>query len=68
MCAMLLRRTCKEICALLIAGEDKRLAVPDRVAIQLHLLACEMCPKFERQVVTMRNSLKRWRNYTSDED
>ncbi len=65
---MLLRRTCKEICALLIAREGKRLAVPDRVAVQLHLLACQMCPEFERQVLTMRNGFKRWRNYSSDED
>ena len=65
---MLLRRTCKEICSLLIAHEDKRLAVPDRVAVQLHLLGCEKCPQFERQVLTMRNDLKRWRCYASGED
>jgi hypothetical protein len=65
---MLLGRTCKEICARLIASQDKRLALPDRVAVQLHLLACEVCPKFERQLLTMRNDLKRWRNYSSEDD
>jgi hypothetical protein len=63
---MLLRRTCKQVCALLIAREDKPMAVPDMVAVKLHLLACKMCPDFEQQVLTMRSSLKRWRNYSSD--
>jgi hypothetical protein len=65
---MLLRRTCREICVLLVAREDAPLAVPDRVAVQLHLFACKMCPGFERQMLTMRNGLKQWRNYSSGGD
>ena len=26
----------------------------------------EACPKFERQILTMRNAFSRWRNYTED--
>jgi hypothetical protein len=62
---MVLRRSCKEICALLIAREDRRLGTSDSVTVKLHLLACKECPKFERQVLFMRNSFKRWRNYVS---
>lgn len=65
---MSLRRTCKEVCVLLVAREDKHLTLIDRLAVQLHLLACQMCPKFERQLLTMRNSLKRWKNPSSDVD
>jgi hypothetical protein len=65
---MLLRRTCKEVCSMLIAREDKHLAVPDRLAIQLHLIACKMCPNFERQLLTMRNGLKHWKNCSADTD
>lgn len=65
---MLLRRTCKEVCTLLIAREDRALALPDRIALQFHLLACNACPSFERQLLTMRKQLKRWRNYSENGD
>ncbi|GAA6141703.1 hypothetical protein NBRC116584_15210 [Hydrogenophaga sp. 5NK40-0174] len=61
------RRTCKEVSALLIAREDRHLAWPDRVALRVHMAMCEACPKFERQVLTMRNAMRQWRNYTGEE-
>ena len=36
---MILRRKCKEIAALLIAQEDRTLALADRLALRLHLPA-----------------------------
>ena len=62
---MPLRRTCKEAAALMVAREDRALAWPDRVALHLHLLACKACPRFERQMLVMRNQLSQWRNYTT---
>jgi len=59
----LLKRTCREAAALLIAREDRALSLPDHVALKLHLLACDTCPKFENQVLTMRAAMKRWRHY-----
>jgi hypothetical protein len=64
---MMLRRTCKEVAALLIAREDRDLPVADRVALRLHLAACRACPVFERQLLTMRAVLGNWRNYTETE-
>ena len=63
---MILRRTCKEVTALLVAREDRELPALERVALRLHLAACQACPKFERQILTMRNAFSRWRNYTED--
>ena len=63
-----LRRTCKEAAALLIAQEDRRLGRLDRLALRLHLMACDACPRFERQLLTIRNSLKQWRNYTTSDE
>jgi hypothetical protein len=63
---MILRRTCKEVAALLVAREDRALPVAERVALRLHLAACTACPKFERQLLIMRGALARWRNYRSD--
>ena len=63
---MLLRRTCKQVAALLIAQQDRRIALPDQVAVRLHLLACGACPRFERQLLMMRNAMQRWRNYAEE--
>jgi hypothetical protein len=60
---MMLRRTCKEVAALLLAREDRDLPAVDRIALRFHLAACKACPLFERQVLTMRNAMVRWRNY-----
>jgi hypothetical protein len=60
-------RTCREAAALLIAREDRSLAIPDRVALKLHLLACRACPKFENQILTLRAAMGKWRNYADDE-
>jgi hypothetical protein len=59
--------TCKEAAALLIANEDRLISLGDRVRMRLHLMACKTCPNFERQLLTMRNAMRQWRNYTPDE-
>ena len=58
---MILRRTCKEAVALMVAREDRQLGVADRVALRFHLMACHACPRFERQMLIMRESLGQWR-------
>ncbi|MEZ5645502.1 MAG: zf-HC2 domain-containing protein [Burkholderiaceae bacterium] len=60
------RRTCKDVAALLIAREDRDLSLVDRLALRMHLAICQACPRFERQVLTMRNAMKQWRNYTDE--
>jgi hypothetical protein len=61
-----LKRTCKEVSALLVAREDRALPLAERVALRLHLAMCEACPRFERQLLTMRNAMKQWRAYAND--
>ena len=62
------RRTCKEVSALLVAREDRDLPLSDRLALRLHMALCEACPRFERQMLTMRNAMKQWRQYTEAPD
>ena len=62
------RRTCKQVAALLVAREDRALPWAQRLALRLRLMACDACPRFERQVLTMRNSLQAWRNYASADE
>lgn len=60
-----LNRTCKEAVALMVAREDRALPLADRMSLRLHLLVCKACPRFEQQMLSMRNHLKQWRNYTT---
>ena len=64
----LLRRTCKEAAALVIAREDRDLKLNDAVALRLHMMACKACPEFETQVLTMRAAMGKWRNDSTVED
>jgi hypothetical protein len=59
---MTLKRTCKQVAAILIAREDRELSLGDRVALRLHLLACDTCPVFARQLDTMRRAFSLWRS------
>ena len=61
-----LNLTCREVAALLVAREDRQLGVADRLALRIHMVICDACPKFERQMLTMRNGLRQWRNYATD--
>lgn len=60
---MRIRTTCKEAAALMIAQEDRVLPWVERFRLRVHLTICAACPGFERQVLTMRNVMKQWRNY-----
>ncbi len=59
-----LMRNCKEVTALVIAREDRDLPWAERAALRVHMAMCKACPRFERQVLTMRNAMKQWRSYT----
>ena len=58
-----LMRTCKQVTALVIAREDQALPLFDQLALRLHMATCTACPRFERQVLTMRNAMQQWRHY-----
>jgi hypothetical protein len=62
-----LMRTCKEVTALVIAREDQTLPLLEQLALRLHMAICATCPRFERQVLTMRNAMQQWRNYQNED-
>jgi hypothetical protein len=61
-------RTCKEVTALVIAREDRKLPMRERIALRIHMTICDTCPVFERQIFTMRNAMRQWRTYRGRED
>ncbi len=48
----------------MVAQEDRTLNLGDRMALRLHLAMCKACPRFQAQMLNMRNSFKAWRNYS----
>lgn len=58
-----LDRNCREVTALVLAGEDRTLGWLERWAVRQHLKVCQACPRFVRQVQFMRRALPRWRAY-----
>ena len=63
-----LNRTCREVAAILVAREDRNLGLADRLALRIHMVECDACPKFEHQMLSMRQGLRQWRNYTAPDD
>jgi hypothetical protein len=63
-------RRCRDVSALILAGEDRRLSVRERLAMRLHLAICDACTRFSSQVRLMRSAMPRWRRYrdTDSED
>lgn len=55
-------RNCREVTALVLAGEDRRLAAHERLAVRMHLMACDGCTQFQQQMAVMRRALQRWRS------
>ena len=62
-----LRRTCREVTHLLLEAEGRRLSMIERLALRVHMLICDTCPRFLGQVRLMRKALDRWHHYVEDE-
>lgn len=52
---------CREVTALVLAGEDRRLSLGERIGVRLHMMVCKACPRFVQQVTLMRRVLNRWK-------
>jgi hypothetical protein len=65
---MRLRLTCKDTTRLVLEGEDRTLALGERVLVRLHLGMCQGCTRFSRQVRLMQGALDGWRRYAEGGD
>jgi hypothetical protein len=63
---MKLKATCKEVTHLLLSGMDRRMPLGERLTVRLHMMICEACPKFQRQVQLMERASTRWRQYSRE--
>ena len=54
--------TCKETSALLSQAQDQRLGLRDRLSLRLHLMLCDGCANFRKQLEFIRVALRRHRD------
>lgn len=59
---------CKRAAELMVAREDRALSWGEGAALRVHLLMCKACPRFEKQLLTMRQAMGAWRRYSEQPD
>ncbi|WIT10996.1 zf-HC2 domain-containing protein [Paucibacter sediminis] len=63
----LLKRTCKEVSLLVMQAQELQLPWRERLALRLHMMACDACPRIVDQLALMRRATERWRSYSENE-
>jgi hypothetical protein len=53
---------CNPTAELLSQGQDRSLTLPEKIRLKLHLLLCDGCRNFSRQLAFMRKALQRYRD------
>jgi hypothetical protein len=56
-----IRISCKDASRLISQLQDGNIPLPERLRIRLHLLLCDACTRFERQVRFLREALRNYR-------
>lgn len=56
---MKLMRTCKDVHRLVAESLDRELPLTDRLGVRLHLLACNACTNFRKQMLLLRAAMRR---------
>jgi hypothetical protein len=54
--------SCKEVTRLVSQGLDRRLGFGERLRLRVHLLICDGCTNFSRQVAFLRRAIHRLAN------
>jgi hypothetical protein len=52
--------TCKQASRLVSQGLDRKLGFAERLRLRLHLLICDACTNFRRQLDFLRKALQRY--------
>ena len=53
-------RSCKEISVLLSAAQERELGLLEQLGLRLHLLLCDGCRNFRRQLEFIRTAARRY--------
>lgn len=51
--------SCRETARLIAASKERRLSFKERIQLYLHLRACALCKRFQKQMDLLEESLRR---------
>lgn len=49
--------TCKEVTLLISEAQDRKLALAERVHLEMHLVICRGCSNFKKQMAFLRDAV-----------
>ena len=52
------RRTCKDVHRLVAESLDHQLPLAERIQVRLHLVACDGCANFKKQMQLLREAMR----------
>jgi len=59
--------TCKEATRMMSEGQDRPLAVGERLQLEIHLAMCRGCRAYRQQMEFLRAACRRWLGKTGGE-
>lgn len=60
--------TCEQVSEKLSRSMDQKLSFRERFGIRIHLLGCELCRRYEKQLFAMERILRRYADRYEKED
>ena len=57
---MKLKPTCREVHRLVSEGQDRDLSLVEKIRVRLHLVICDACTTFDRQMRFLRRAMRRF--------
>jgi len=52
--------SCKDVTRLISESMDRSLPLGKRIGVRLHLLICKFCARYERQLILIRETIRRF--------
>lgn len=60
--------SCKQASQLISQSLDRKLSLRERIGVRLHLLICDVCTRFGKQLKLMRLYVQRMREQTEQDE
>ncbi len=57
---MKLKPTCREVHRLVSEGQDRDLSVVEKIRVRVHLVVCDACTTFNRQMRFLRHAMRKF--------
>ncbi len=60
--------SCKEVSELVSQSLDRKLSLRERIALRLHLMMCDMCINYRRQILFMHRAVRQMKRREAPTD